>query len=218
MREAVRMLEADGLLRTRRGSTGGAVVQVPTPQRIGEVIAMVLQSRQVHPGDVSRALAQIEPICAVLCAQRADRLVRVVPILRDAVRKQRADLSDTSAFMPNARAFHEAIVQNCGSETMIVAIGALEIIWSAHASTLWNDEVVGHPRDLAGMRSAISEHELIVDAIESGNATEAAELARSHGETLASAGPPPIDIDVVDAGLVAQPVRESDERPIFQVL
>jgi GntR family transcriptional regulator, transcriptional repressor for pyruvate dehydrogenase complex len=218
MREAIRMLEADGLLRTRRGSAGGAVVQLPTPNRIGEVIAMVLQSRRVHPDDVSRALAQIEPICAVLCAQRADRQVQVVPVLRDAVQRQWDELDDTAAFMPNARAFHEAIVQNCGSETMIVAVGALEIIWSAHAATLWSDQVLGRPRDREGMREAISEHEHLVDAIEAGNAAGAAELARAHSETLAAAGPPPIDLAVVDASLVSQPVLEPNERPVFQVL
>jgi DNA-binding GntR family transcriptional regulator len=120
--------------------------------------------------------------------------------------------------MPNARAFHEAIVQNCGSETMIVAIGALEVIWSAHASTLWSEPVVRRPRDLAGMRDAVHEHQRLVDAIEAGDATRAAELARAHAATLATAGPPPIDIEVVDASLVSQPPPDPNERPVFQVL
>jgi DNA-binding FadR family transcriptional regulator len=218
MREAVRMLEADGLLHTRRGSTGGAVVKLPTPTRIGEVIAMVLQARRVHPDDVSRALAHIEPICALLCAQRADRQTHVVPALREAVQKQWDELDDTAVFMPNARAFHEAIVQNCGSETMIVAIGALEVIWSAHASTLWHEQVGRGKRDLAGRRDAVGEHERLVDAIEAGDANRSAELARAHAATLAAAGPPPIDIEVVDAGLVSQPRPAPDERPVFQVL
>jgi DNA-binding FadR family transcriptional regulator len=218
MREAIRMLEADGLLRTRRGSAGGAVVQLPTPHRIGEVIAMVLQARHVHPDDVSRALAHIEPICTLLCAQRADRESHVVPVLRDAVRKQWDELADTAMFMPNARAFHEAIVQNCGSETLIVAIGALEVIWSAHASTLWNDHAGGGPRNRAGMRDAVAEHERLVDAIEAGDTAAAAELARAHAQTLAAAGPPPIDIDVVDASLVSQPPAEPNERPAYQIL
>jgi GntR family transcriptional regulator, transcriptional repressor for pyruvate dehydrogenase complex len=218
MREAIRMLEADGLLRTRRGSAGGVVVQLPTPSRIGEVIAMVLQSRRVHPDDVSEALAQIEPICALLCAQRSDRHDRVVPVLREAVRKQWDEFDDAAAFMPNARAFHETIVQNCGNQTMIVAIGGLEVIWSAHASTLWDDHNVKRPRDRAGMRDAVAQHERLVDAIEVGDAAKAAELARAHAETIAAAGPPPFDIDVVDASLVSQPPPEPYERPIFQVL
>jgi GntR family transcriptional regulator, transcriptional repressor for pyruvate dehydrogenase complex len=214
MREAVRMLEADGLLHTRRGSAGGAVVQLPTPHRIGEVIAMVLQARRVHPDDISHVLSQIEPICAVLCAERADRHDTVVPVLRAAVRKQWDELADTAAFMPNARAFHEAIVQNCGSETMIVAIGALEVIWSAHASTLWSDQLIRRPRDLAAMRDAIAEHERLVDAIAAGDTDGAAQLARAHAETIAAAGPPPLDIDVVDASLVSGRPSDAEAPPL----
>ena len=124
MREAVRVLENEGLLRTRRGSGGGAVVQLPTPRRIGEVIAMVLQSRRTEPADVGRALGHLEPICASMCAERADRHTSVLPDLRRIIRSQRDELENRSAYMSNARAFHDSIVEHCGSQTMVVAAGA----------------------------------------------------------------------------------------------
>jgi DNA-binding FadR family transcriptional regulator len=217
MREAIRVLENEGLVRTRRGSAGGAVAQLPTPRRIGEVIAMVLQARRADPGDVSRALAHIEPICAAMCAERPDRHETVVPALRQAVQAQLDELDDPAAFMPNARAFHEAIVENCGSETMIVAVGALEAIWSAHASPLWNDDITVNS-DREGLRAAVAAHERILQAIEAGDAAAAAALLREHGAVTSSASPELIDIEVVDASLVNRYASKSEPRPLCRCL
>ena len=46
----------------------------------------------------------------------------------------------SSQYVPNARRFHEAIVSLCGNEPMILLIGSLELIWSAHESSVWSDD------------------------------------------------------------------------------
>jgi DNA-binding FadR family transcriptional regulator len=203
MREAVRVLENDGLLRTRRGGPGGAVVQLPTPHRIGEVIAMVLQARRVDPVDVSRTLAQIEPICAAMCADRSDRKSSVVPRLRRLIKTQLDELADPAAYMPNARRFHDALVDLCGSETMVVAVGALEVVWAAHASSLYarNVETATDvaPQDL---RAAVVVHERIVDAIEAGDADLAARRVREHVAVTTSSRPRSTEITTVNASLI----------------
>ena len=43
-------------------------------------------------------------------------------------------------YVPNARRFHEALVSRCGNEPMILLIGSLELIWSAHESSVWSDD------------------------------------------------------------------------------
>lgn len=206
MREAVRVLENEGLLRTRRGSGGGAVVQLPTPRRIGEVIAMVLQSRRTEPADVGRALGHLEPICASMCAERADRHTSVLPDLRRIIRSQRDGLEDRSAYMSNARAFHDSIVEHCGSQTMVVAAGALEAIWSAHATTLYTGDVPGaadedlQPR----LAAAVDQHEKVVDAIDAGDGERAARLLRDHIAFTQRHEPNNVALDVVDASLIAE--------------
>ena len=205
MREAVRVLESEGLLRTRRGSGGGAVVQLPTPRRIGEVIAMVLQSRRTEPADVGRALGHLEPICASMCAERADRHTSVLPDLRRIIRSQRDELENRSAYMSNARAFHDSIVEHCGSQTMVVAAGALEAIWSAHATALYTGDVPGaadedlQPR----LASAVDQHEQVVDAIDAGDGELAARLLRDHIAFTQRHEPNNVVLDVVDASLIA---------------
>ena len=45
LREAVHILEADGLISVRRGNVGGAVVHLPSSERTAQMISMVLQTR-----------------------------------------------------------------------------------------------------------------------------------------------------------------------------
>src|SRR5947209_6940395 len=82
LREAMRILEAEGLITVRRGNVGGAVVHRPTPANVAYTLAMVLSANRVDIPDVARALREVEPSCAALCAGRADRAAAVVPQLR----------------------------------------------------------------------------------------------------------------------------------------
>lgn len=199
LREAMRILETDGLITVRRGNVGGAVVHVPTPQRAAQMIAMVLQTRATSPTEVSVALGYLEPICARLCALRDDRAASVVPVLREIVDNQRANIEDTEEYLRYSRDFHGNIVGLCGNEPMIVVIGALQAIWSAHDSLVWETIADGidveadptAPLSRNTRRAALRAHEKLVDEIEAGNADKAynqaaAHLRAAHTNTLRS--------------------------------
>jgi len=178
LREAIHILETDGLISVRRGNVGGAVVHLPSAERTAHMISMVLQSRSSTPADVSGALLHLEPICAGMCAARADRMTEVVPHLETEIGLQTAQFDDLSRYVPNARRFHEAIVSRCGNEPMILLIGSLELIWSAHESSVWSDE--GDPMSLKTMRAALRNHQRLLDAIRDGDSARAGRLAQDH--------------------------------------
>jgi GntR family transcriptional repressor for pyruvate dehydrogenase complex len=178
MREAIHILETDGLISVRRGNVGGAVVHLPSGERTAHMISMVLQSRAATPADVSGALMHLEPICAGMCASREDRLTEVVPYLQAEIDTQTEQFDNVSRYVPNARRFHEAIVSRCGNEPMILLIGSLELIWSAHESSVWGDE--GDPMKQKTMRAALRDHQRIVEAIRDGNSARAVRLAQDH--------------------------------------
>lgn len=198
VREAMRILETEGLVEVRRGNVGGAIVHLPTAERTAQMIAMVLQTRAASPSDVSGVLSYIEPICARLCAARPDRATEVVPALRAAIEAQQAEFADASRYSLNARRFHETLVARCGSETMILVIGALETIWSAHESAVWDEAVAegSGPADKAGAaekpagpatamaervrRAALRDHEKLLAAIEAGDEDQASSTAGAH--------------------------------------
>jgi DNA-binding FadR family transcriptional regulator len=187
VREAMRILETEGLISVRRGNVGGAVVHQPAASRIAYMVSMVLQSRRTTLDDVSGALLHLEPVCAGICAAREDRETAVLPALREAVAAQKASFDDPTRYSPLARRFHEELVQRCGNETMIVLIGSLESIWSAHESSVWGAVAgeggtpePGSPMSAAMRRAAIRDHEKLLAAIEAGNANRAVQLAGSH--------------------------------------
>ena len=206
LREAIHVLEADGLISVRRGNVGGAVVHRPSSERTAQMIGMVLQTRGASPADVSEALVHIEPQCAGLCAGRADRMTEVVPYLEAALDAQTARLDDVAQYVPNARRFHEAVVARCGNESMILLIGSLEVIWSAHESAVWRGEGVGEgdPDVLAKTRrAALRDHRRLVDAIRDGDSPRAVRIATGH---LAAARRNTLGVDrTIDVKLISPP-------------
>lgn len=178
LREAIHILETDGLISVRRGNMGGAIVHPPSAERTAHMISMVLQTRSATPADVSGALLHLEPICAGLCAVREDRMTEVVPYLEAEITTQTEQFDNLARYVPNARRFHEALVSRCGNEPMILLIGSLELIWSAHESSVWSDE--GDPMEVKTMRAALRDHQRLLDAIRDGNETRAVKLAQDH--------------------------------------
>jgi GntR family transcriptional regulator, transcriptional repressor for pyruvate dehydrogenase complex len=184
LREAIHMLESDGLVSVRRGNVGGAVVHLPSAERTAQMIGMVLQSRAATPADVSGALLYLEPICAGMCAAREDRLTKVVPYLEAEIQVQTEQFDDVSQYVPNARRFHEAIVSRCGNEPMILLVGSLELIWSAHESSVWSDD--GQPMSRKTRRAALRDHQRLAEAIRDGNRDRAVRVAQDHLSTARS--------------------------------
>ncbi len=132
-REALRILESEGLISVRRGNVGGAQVHAPTPDNAARTLGLVLQARNVALDDLAAALDVIEPACAAHCALRADRNSTVVPQLRELTRKGRAvELQDMAGAALIFQEFHQAIIDGCGNATLVIVIGALESLWSLH--------------------------------------------------------------------------------------
>jgi DNA-binding FadR family transcriptional regulator len=196
-REAMRILEAEGLITVRRGNVGGAVVHRPTANNVAYTMAMVLATKEARIVDVARALRECEPVCAALCAERRDRRRSVVPRLRKVQRQSQRDLGDLLFATTVSRLFHETLVQACGNESLIVMVGALETIWSSH-ETGWADRI----RDtetvpLEERRAAFDIHGQIIELIDQGESEKVRELCAAHLE-VAQSYPNPGGRGVID--------------------
>ncbi len=181
-REAMRILENEGLISVRRGSLGGAQVHAPTPENAARTLGLVLQARQVGLEDLAGALAVIEPACVAHCAAMADRHATLVPGLRalnDRLRE--VDIEDRVGTANVSAEFHDAIVSGCGNATLMIVIGALERLWSLHGRA-WADyaRTTGDDPDHELHQRVLDAHEAITDAIDAGDAARAHHLAASH--------------------------------------
>jgi GntR family transcriptional regulator, transcriptional repressor for pyruvate dehydrogenase complex len=167
MREAMRILEAEGLVTVLRGNQGGALVRKPRPQHTTYALSLLLSSRGVRTRDVGKALKELEPICASLCAQRSDRHAAVVPALRKIHDASREVLGDPEAASMLFRSFHESIVAQCGNQTLMVLVGALEAIWSENVRLATARS--GRKRTSEELERSFRDHQVILHRIEQGD-------------------------------------------------
>jgi len=181
VRESMRILEAEGLITMRRGNVGGADAHQPTSDRVAYMIALALQATSTKLGDVGEALRALEPLCATMCARRDDRNETVVPQLQRLVEEQAAAIGDVKRTLTIVDRFHDSIVQGCGNDSLVLAVGALERVWAGHATTVYTDVSAPEPT-MKTWNASLREHERIVAAIARGDAAGVERLARSHLE------------------------------------
>lgn len=183
IREALRILEAEGMVSVRRGKLGGSVVHRPQIANAAYTLGLVLRAESVSVDDVSQALHLIEPVCASLCASRPDRETAVLPRLRAVHEQAGGCIEDARRFTIESRRFHEELVACCGNQTLILVIGSLESVWSAHA-TAWAERHLVHDEfpDRDYRQHGFDDHELMLRLIERGEADAVAREARRHLE------------------------------------
>src|SRR4051794_12705230 len=118
LREALRILEAEGLITVVRGVLGGVVVHHPDERMTARTAALVLQSRNVTLGDVQQARSVIEPACVRMLAEAPRRAM--IKELTALIGEQRRVVEDPEAFgQANAR-FHERLVALTGNQTLSI--------------------------------------------------------------------------------------------------
>jgi GntR family transcriptional repressor for pyruvate dehydrogenase complex len=180
LREALRILESEGLLTVRRGNIGGAVVHLPLPADTAYAIGLVLQAERVTYADLGLALAAFEPMAAAYCAQRADRENTVIPLLHDLLDESEGLIDQGGIeWSKAARSFHVRIAELCGSATIKVVIASLFSLWGAedvHWHATNESELVTPDRRMR----IIFGHREIVKAIASGDSSETERVARAH--------------------------------------
>lgn len=179
IREALRILEVEGLIVVHRGKVGGATTRRPDAYNVAYMTGMVLESRGVGLADVADTIRRLEPLCAQMCAEHAtpDTVAR----LRALVDEQRATLDNPTAFNIAARAFHATVVEGCGSQTMAVTVGSLVHLWTAHEES-WTEQAATSGRFPAGnaQRQIVRAHEKLLDAIEAGDVKAAGRISTTH--------------------------------------
>jgi GntR family transcriptional regulator, transcriptional repressor for pyruvate dehydrogenase complex len=205
MREALRILETEGLITVRRGKRGGAVVHAPGAQISAYSLALSLETNSVNIDDVGEALRRLEASCAALCAVREDRDETVVAPLNAINERTAAAIGNFAKYVEITAEFHEAIVLLCGNDTLAMVAGAVESLWLAHVRE-WAvaAEQIGVEPSLERRRDGLKTHRRIVDLIARGEAAKVAALVEHHVE--------PRQFALRD-GMGQQTVRASLVRP-----
>lgn len=181
LREALRILETEGLVTVVRGVHGGVVVHAPDERMTARTAALVLQARNVSLADVFEARGMLEPVAARALASARGRRAAVKE-LRALVSQEEEAIEDPERFGVANAAFHQRLVSLAGNQTLsIVAEMLNEIVARAVAEIRRTNDAVG---SLAVRRRGLRSQQRLVDLIDSGDGVAAEAHWRAHMQVV----------------------------------
>jgi DNA-binding FadR family transcriptional regulator len=182
LREALRILEAEGLITVRRGVFGGVVVHEPSERMTARTAALLLQARNVSLADVYESRRLLEPMAVGIIASSRGHKAAAAD-LRRLVEQQEQAIEDPEAFTEANARFHEHLVGLAGNQTLtIIAEMINEIVRRAVLSVSRAEvtQAAAGGDSLATRRRGIRSQQRLVDLIEAGDAERAQEHWSKH--------------------------------------
>lgn len=177
LREALRILEAEGLITVVRGVHGGVRIHQPDHRQAARTAALVLQARNVPLADVFEARTIIEPAAVREVAQGRGRSAAAKE-LRALIAEQEEIIDDPDAFgKVNAR-FHERLVSLAGNQTLTVLVEMLNEVVTRAVTAV--SEVEADEDSVATRRRGIRSQQRLATLIENGDADGAEAHWRTH--------------------------------------
>lgn len=177
VREALRLLGAEKLIRTTKGAGGGSFVTVPSASHVSESLRSGLgrlaSAAHVTLEELLEARALLEVPAAQLAARRRgeDDVAR----LRESIPGDPLRLGADEQFLYN-RDFHAVVIEACGNTMLAVAAQPIFEVLRTHLSRA----TLGR-----GYHRTVNEHHrALADAIESGDEVAAGGQMAEHLEFL----------------------------------
>ncbi|MPZ72082.1 MAG: FCD domain-containing protein [Nitriliruptorales bacterium] len=166
VRDALRILEAHGLLEIRVGASGGAFVTVPSAAVVGEGITTMLLMSSIGPDEVAEARLLMELGIVALAVQRAT--AEDIGRLREVCARSEAALAAGEYDVALSAEFHALVAAAAHNGAVQMITESFRGPLSMHAARAREPAEQSHSHSVA-------EHLAIVDAI------EARDLARARG-------------------------------------
>jgi DNA-binding FadR family transcriptional regulator len=188
LREAIRILESERIVRVKRGARGGAYALTPDSAAAGQYTGTLLQYRGTKLADLHGARAQLESACVgVLAAKRTAADLRT---LDKSLAAGDGLKNDPVAYgVQHELQFHRLLVELAGNQTMSVLLDMLFSIVEVHNRTYMSTHPVDE-RAKSAIRAAQRSHVKVVALIRDKAADEAVTFWRKHltqiGEYLIS--------------------------------
>lgn len=174
-RDALRTLQALGIVDIKMGKGGGARVAQGNPRLFAEALAVQLDLTGVSVREIMDAQRAIETLAAELAAENANAAdhEKLRHLLADAESK----MSDREAYTRSCRDFHLAVAEASHNRVLLVQLISLQhVSWPADNTTLTPDVAkrildvhkqlakLIEMRDSAGARQLMNDHVKMIRA------------------------------------------------------
>jgi DNA-binding FadR family transcriptional regulator len=178
VREALRILEVQGLVRIRAGRAGGAFVQRPGNDSVASSLSLLIRGRQIRLAAVMETREAVEPVCAQLAAQhRTPADIAALKAANEPIADPDSSLTD---FLRANVEWHVAVATATHNELIAAFMTALSR--AIYTSTENQDFVDAEVR-----RVTARAHNSITQAIEKGDVAAAVRRMSRHVHTYAAA-------------------------------
>jgi GntR family transcriptional repressor for pyruvate dehydrogenase complex len=171
VREALRILEVQGLIRIKAGRTGGAFVQQPGEEAMASTVNLLIRGRQIRLAALLETREAIEPFCAQLAA--IHRTDDELEILEAANRAIADDSGDLAQFLEANVAWHVAVARASHNELLS---GLMTTLSRAIYAATEDEKFV----DADARHATIRSHESITAAIRDRDADAALRRMKRH--------------------------------------
>jgi DNA-binding FadR family transcriptional regulator len=178
VRDALRILEVQHLVRVRTGRSGGAFVQRLTPKSMASSVTMLIRGQQIKLADLMETREALEPFCAELAARnRTDEDLAVLDRANAAIADPDADLA---AFLHANLDWHMGVATAGRNELLIGFMTAL-----SHAIYTGTENAAFVDDDVRAI--TVRAHRSITAAIRKRDAEAAGRRMRRHVHSYAEA-------------------------------
>lgn len=174
LREAFRLLEADSLVRVRRGPPGGARVHIPGPEAAAPIFGLLLTLNSTTVYDVCEAQAVIEPPAVRRLAEHGAESDH--DALESAVEQLAAALeSESEQFGVASVRFHQRLVELAGNQTLSLVVALLGEVMTRHVVAMYTESRLSPTEIAARNRRALRAYQRLLSLVRSrdGEAVEA---------------------------------------------
>jgi len=180
LREAFRILEAEGLISVVRGSRTGAKVHRPSVELVSRYSGYVLQSQGTTIADLYQARLAIEPsvvrwLAIDKGAGRMDQLHRIVERLAEMLEQERFD-----DYIESVEVFHHGLLRAGGNKTLSFMNYILLNLAGQHQRDYHRRHPLVRESRLKGLYAGLKSYKKLIALIEAGSVEEAVAHWRLH--------------------------------------
>lgn len=167
LREALRLLEARGVIRIKVGPGGGPVVRRPSAADLADGLTMILHFESASLEDVVQARVALEStvVRAAASAPSAELVARLTALNHEL----KGQLDDVEGFGATYRLLHSTLVHGVGGAPLELFVQSLMCIFDSQSET----RGLRVPPDPDVRRSIVRGHARLLRLIADGDAVEA---------------------------------------------